>query len=173
MPRVKRRSLPSISPLVAGLLLATLAACDEPKPKSAPGTAKASAPLRHVEIVAAADGEDVAVVVKRELARAQEGDRDLVVYVGAPWCEPCTRFHEAALAGALDAAFPRLRLLEFNLDRDRERLASAGYGSRLIPLFAKPDENGRDSGLRIEGSIKGEGAIAEITPRLRALLQRR
>ncbi len=76
----------------------------------------------------------------------------------------------AALAGQLDTTFPRLRLIEFDYDRDSARLNAAGCLSRLIPLFAKPDADGRCSTARIEGSIKGEGAVAEITPRLLQLL---
>ncbi len=125
---------------------------------------------QHVEIVPAASGDDVPALVRDELARASADRRDLVVYVGAPWCEPCQRFHHAALSGALDDSFPSLRLLEFDNDRDGARLASAGYTSRLIPLFARPNPDGRASGQQIEGSIKGGGAVAEIAPRLRALL---
>jgi hypothetical protein len=124
---------------------------------------------RHLEWIAAAEGE-VAPLVKQQLWRAQRDGRQLLVYVGAPWCEPCRRFHDAASTGLLDAEFPSLRVLEFDHDRDEERLRAAGYTSRLIPLFAAPAADGRASGRQIEGSIKGQGAVAEITPRLRALL---
>ena len=96
--------------------------------------------------------------------------RVLLVYVGAPWCEPCQRFHKAAAAGALDARFPRLRLLEFDHDRFVDGLAGGGYTSRYIPLFAVPGPDGRASGRAIEGSIKGEGAVDNIAPRLETLL---
>jgi hypothetical protein len=124
-----------------------------------------------IELVSAPPGDDVAALVRGELGRARSQKRDLLVYVGASWCEPCQRFHRAAQAGQLDHEFPRLRLLEFDLDRDRERLTAAGYTSRLIPLFARPGDDGRASGRQIEGSIKGEGAVGEIAPRLRTLLQ--
>jgi len=120
-------------------------------------------------IPAPADG-DVQELVRREAARARDEGRTLLVYVGARWCEPCQRFHDAARAGKLDTAFPGLRLLEFDLDRDRERLMGAGYASRMIPLFALPRADGTASGEQIEGSIKGEGAVDEIAPRLRKLL---
>lgn len=115
-------------------------------------------------------GDDVRAVVQAEIERAGREGRDLVVYVGARWCEPCTRFHDAIQAGSLDTAFPTLRLLEFDLDRDEARLRSAGYASRMIPLFVIPAPTGEASPLRMEGSIKGEGAVPEIAPRLRALL---
>jgi thiol-disulfide isomerase/thioredoxin len=124
-----------------------------------------------VELVDAPAAGDVATEVRTELARAHQDGRDLLVYVGATWCEPCRRFHAAAKAGALDRAFPRLRLFVFDLDRDGARLKAAGYQSRLIPLFMAPAPDGRASGRHIEGSIKGDGAVAEIAPRLRALLQ--
>lgn len=137
------------------------------------GAACTRARLARVEIAPAPIGDDVAALVRIELAAAERDGRDLVVYVGAAWCEPCERFHQAAAAGSLDSHFPRLRLLEFDLDRDADRLARAGYGSRLIPLFARPGADGRSSDRRIEGSIKGEGAVLEIAPRLEALLATR
>lgn len=123
-----------------------------------------------VELVPAPPGDDLPALVRGELARAHGQGRQLLVYVGASWCEPCQRFHRAAAAGLLDRDFPRLRLLELDADRDKQRLIAAGYTSRLIPLFVRPADDGRSSGRQIEGSIKGEGAVGEITPRLRALL---
>jgi thiol-disulfide isomerase/thioredoxin len=123
-----------------------------------------------VEIVPApADGE-VQEIVYRELEHAHRQNRTLLVYVGATWCEPCQRFHDAAKLGQLDAAFPGLTLLEFDLDHDGDRLKRAGYQSKMIPLFAVPRADGTASGLQIEGSIKGDGAVAQISPRLKAML---
>ena len=111
-------------------------------------------------------------IVRGELARARGDGRPLLVYVGAAWCEPCQRFHQAAQAGQVDALFPGLRLLEFDLDHDRARLEKAGYTSKMIPLFALPRLDGAASGEQIEGSIKGSGAVDQIAPRLRALLEK-
>jgi thiol-disulfide isomerase/thioredoxin len=126
---------------------------------------------RHVDWTPSAATGDVAVEVQRELARARADGRRLLVYVGATWCEPCRRFHEAATAGKLDAQFGTLRLVEFDLDRDRDRLSAAGYQSSYIPLFAAPLDDGRASGRQIQGSVKGDGAVDEIAPRLHALLR--
>jgi thiol-disulfide isomerase/thioredoxin len=143
--------------LVASIAVAlALAGCGTEKP-------------RGVELVAAATG-DVPTVVKRELERAARDRRQLLVYVGATWCEPCRRFHQAAAEHKLDRDFPSLRLLEFDDDRDGERLAAAGYAGRFIPLFARPGADGRGSGRQIEGSVKGDGAVDQIVPRLRGLL---
>ena len=126
----------------------------------------------HLEWMPAPVGEDVPTIVRRELTRARKDDRDLLVYVGAPWCEPCQRFHHAAEKGELDAVFPRLRVLEFDHDRDADRLIAAGYVSELIPLFVAPNEDGSASDRRIEGSVKGEAAIGNIASRLRRILPR-
>jgi thiol-disulfide isomerase/thioredoxin len=123
-----------------------------------------------LELVDAPVATELPPLVARELADARAHGRRLLVYVGASWCEPCRHFHEAAAAGKLDAAFPRVRLLVFDADRDHDALARAGYDSAMIPLFAVPADDGRATGRHIEGSIKGDGAVAEITPRLRALL---
>src|SRR6185503_11571108 len=133
---------------------------------------RASPTKAGVEILPAPENEDVPTAVQRELSRARADGRDMLVYVGAAWCEPCQYFHDAAAAGQLDAIFPTLRLLEFDLDRDRERLDRAGYGSKMIPLFALPRPDGTGSGEQIEGSIKGPGAVGEITPKLRGLLEK-
>jgi thiol-disulfide isomerase/thioredoxin len=97
-------------------------------------------------------------------------DRTVLLYVGAPWCEPCQRFHKAAASGALDAMFPKLTLVEYNVDEDRDRLTAAGYTSTLIPLFVVPNKDGTPSSARIEGGIKGEGAVAFLSDRLKNLL---
>jgi thiol-disulfide isomerase/thioredoxin len=125
---------------------------------------------RGIDLVAAPPGGEVAATVRRELGRARRDGRQLLVYVGAGWCEPCRRFHEAAAAHRLDGDFPTLRLFEFDSDRDGERLAAAGYVSRLIPLFARPGDDGRATGRQIEGSVKGDTSVGEIVPRLRAVL---
>lgn len=147
--------------------LAITGACskgDEPAQHSTASSA------RKLEIVAAPPNVDVAAHVKAAVADAKRDGKQLVVYVGAPWCEPCRYFHDAAIAGELDEAFGDLRLVEFDLDRDGAALERAGYKSHLVPLFALPLDDGRASGKAIEGSIKGDKAVAQIAPRLRALV---
>lgn len=146
--------------LLATLVVACGCRAEDPKPSAPSGP--------RLSFVRAADG-DVATVVARELAQA-DGKR-VVVYVGATWCEPCKRFHDSAAAGQLDAVLPPIRFVEFDLDRDQERLKSAGYSSKYIPLFAVPLPDGRASGRQIAGSIKGPGAPSEIAPRLVDLLK--
>jgi thiol-disulfide isomerase/thioredoxin len=124
----------------------------------------------HVEFVNADVNGEVAALVLREMARARKDGKRVLVYEGATWCEPCRRFHEAAAAGRLDSELATLRLLEFDADRDNERLAVAGYVSRFIPMFALPKADGNFSGRLIEGSVKGDGAVDEMVPRLRGLL---
>ncbi len=153
---------------LALVVVVSAVACESDRPQPGPEPAK---PAGRVEIVKLAAGEDSVHAIAREAARAQTDKKKLVVYVGAAWCEPCTRFHDAAAQGSLDAAFPNLRLLELDRDRDEAELRKAGCLSRMIPLFALPTADGRCSERRMEGSIKGEGAVAEITPRLRALLE--
>jgi thiol-disulfide isomerase/thioredoxin len=138
--------------------------------REASGSSAASAAPDRIRIVAAPADGAVDAVVASTLAEARAAKRTLVVYVGATWCEPCQRFHHAAERGELDASFPTVTLLEFDLDRDRERLASAGYVSKYIPLFALPGPDGKASGKQIEGGIKGEGAVGFIAPRLKEML---
>ena len=150
-----------------------LAACtNDPPPvnkEPLPATTANTAAQR-IEWIKAPPGEDVATLVKRELERAQADKKRLLVYVGATWCEPCQRFHDATVKGELDGVFPNVRMVEFDLDVDAERLARAGYASKMIPLFVVPTENGIGSDKRIEGSIKGEGAVMNLRTRLAPLM---
>lgn len=173
-------------------MLATACSRSEPEPPRPEERAKAEAPTapasvapaatasgtgpmvlaRGVRIVHAGLGIDAARVVREEREKAKGDGRDLVVYVGATWCEPCQVFHKAAQRGELDGEFPDLTLLEFDLDQDRDRLSAAGYVGQYIPLFAMPDATGRASDKKFEGSVKGNGAVANIAPRLRKILGR-
>ncbi len=126
---------------------------------------------RHIDLVSALPDGPIAPYVQAEMARAKTDGRRLLVYVGATWCEPCRRFHDAAKAGELDDAFSDLRLLEFDLDRDRDRLAADGYRSEMIPLIALPGADGKGNGRGMQGSVKGEGAVAQMRPRLEELLR--
>ena len=110
--------------------------------------------------------------VRQALAAATSAGKTLLVYEGATWCEPCQRFHHAAADGELDSTLSGVLFLEFDADRDGSRLASAGYASTYIPLFAVPNADGTGSGRQIEGGIKGNGAVAQLVPRLRRLLGR-
>ncbi len=158
-------SLLAATTLALAILCGCKSAPEEPRVEA--GSAARVAHLRLDE--APASGE-VDALVRDALAKASAAKRRLVVYVGATWCEPCRRFHEAAGKGELDASFPDVDMLVFDLDRDGERLAAAGYVSKYIPLFALPKADGTSSGKQVEGGIKGEGAVAFITPKLQALL---
>lgn len=127
---------------------------------------------RRLQLIDAPPGGDVEPIVTEELSHALAAGDSLLVYVGAPWCEPCRDFHDAAAAGKLDAKLGAVRLLEFDADRDGEALAAAGYQSNLIPLFALPRIDGHASGKQIEGALKGADAVAQLVPRLDALLGR-
>jgi thiol-disulfide isomerase/thioredoxin len=121
------------------------------------------------EFVAAGPGE-LDAVVREALAAATAEERRLVVYVGATWCEPCQAFHQAVERGELDQALAGVRFVELDSDHDGARLEAAGYGGRLIPRFVLPDAQGRGSEQRIEGGIKGSGAVGHIMERLRPML---
>jgi thiol-disulfide isomerase/thioredoxin len=166
----------SRSAAIAAVLLAS-AACahgaDPSADKAAPSSTSTNlvtAPADGIRWTQFSGSTDVASTVKTAVAQAHAHGRTLLVYVGAKWCEPCQRFHHAVEQGELDAAFPHLSILGFDADHDVEALGAAGYTSRLIPLFALPRDDGRASGKQIEGSVKGESAVSDITPRLRDLV---
>ncbi len=109
--------------------------------------------------------------VQQHVEEADAAGVRVLVYVGASWCEPCQRFHKALESGELDQDLAGTKFLEFDADRDRAELRTAGYASKYIPMFAVPDHSGHASELSIEGSIKGDNAVREnLVPRLLALL---
>jgi thiol-disulfide isomerase/thioredoxin len=171
--------------LFFALSVLALAACSKqevaPHPDPAPkasahaavpdGPIGVLAPKDQLRTITAPEG-DADKVVRDTMAREAQEGRKVLVYIGATWCEPCKRFHAAANRGDLDKSFPDLTLLEFDADKDGERLLNANYETRLIPYFGKPGPDGRGTGDHIEGSVKGDGAVGEITPRLKKLLGR-
>jgi hypothetical protein len=122
-----------------------------------------------VELVPAPATGELAEYVAQEVARGSHDHVPVVVYVGATWCEPCRDFHAAAERGALDASLGPMRFLEFDLDRDGDRLTAAGYSSALVPLFARPLADGRASGTQTDGVRKGGKYVEQLTPRIKAL----
>jgi len=152
------------------LVALALTSCETHRPR-ATKAAPPTQPPGAVEFLHAGDG-DVAEWVRAQIVALKARRRVALIYVGASWCEPCRAFHRAAEKGQLDSAFPNLTFLEFDADRDGERLANAGYYSKLIPLFAAPADDGRATGRQIEGGMKGEGAEVadEIAGRLRTLV---
>ncbi len=109
--------------------------------------------------------------VQQQVEIADATHLRVLVYVGASWCEPCQRFHEAVQKGELNGPLNGLRFLEFDQDRDAGALKVAGYSYQFIPVLALPDPDGRNHGRMISGSIKGPKAVQEnLVPRLQALL---
>jgi hypothetical protein len=126
--------------------------------------------VRFIPTAAPATADDVTRLVVSETAKAKAEGRTLLVYVGATWSEPCIRCHGAAQRGEHDNDLAGFSFLEFDLDRDRDRLTDSGYSSSFIPLFSVPGPDGRGNGKQIEGSVKGDEGVRVITPRLRALV---
>lgn len=109
--------------------------------------------------------------VQEQVELADAAHERVLVYVGATWCEPCRRFHEAVQRGELNGTLNGLRFLEFDQDHDSAALKTAGYSYQFIPVLALPDPDGRNHGRMITGSINGPNAVKEnLVPRLQALL---
>ncbi len=173
MPELSRAA-----PALALSLLA-LAACEAaPEPTREPASSAptpAAAPAKPELVRPPKDMVSGRVWVASELQRASTEGRRTIVYVGATWCEPCKAFHDAVVAGKLDKDLANVRFLELDYDEHEAALAEGDVGcsSKLVPLFAVPTEDGRCGDRRHEGAIKGDGAVAFIVPRLKALLERR
>lgn len=155
--------------------LAASWACDDapravPEPNADRTAGPPPAPARP-EIVKAEAPTSGRAWVQSEMARAERDGRKLLIYVGATWCEPCVRFHDAVLAGQLDAELANVRFLELDHDQHEAILAQGDMDcrSKMIPLFAKPTPEGTCGPDRVEGAIKGDGAVGFLLPKVRAL----
>jgi thiol-disulfide isomerase/thioredoxin len=177
VPDLSRGSkTPAVPRPVATLLTILSIACDTPNPSavresppssSASATVAAPAPILIAAPKNLPDGRSFV----REQAAAHPG-RTVFVYVGATWCEPCVRFHDALTRGELDRELPNTLFVELDLDQhetalDPNDLACDG---KLVPRFARAEPDGTCGPRRAEGAIKGEGAVGVILPRLKALL---
>ena len=102
-------------------------------PSSKASSAASAAPLR---FLVPPDDLELGAFLRSERLKQKSDGRLLVVYVGAPWCPPCKRFHAASHGGALDATLGHVALVELDADRDGDRLAGLGYVFKSIPYFA-------------------------------------
>lgn len=166
----RTRSLLALAALLTGCVgapyddAAVVTARNTAREPAVAGTAKP-------EFVRVTAGERTVDALVREASTAAAAEqRRVLVYVGASWCEPCQRFHEAVEQGRLDTDLAGIRFLEFDADVDTAALTDAGYGGKLIPRFAVPSPDGRGSDAKIEGGVKGEAAVAHILERLKGLL---
>lgn len=159
------------------MLIATLvasSACDgapEATRESSAGAVGSAAKRKPelVKIETTSTGRDS---VKAEIARAERDGQKVVIYVGATWCEPCQRFKDALASGKLDADLANVRFVELDHDAHEALLSDADTKceSKLIPLFARPEADGTCGPRRVEGAIKGEGAVGYLLPKLQAIL---
>jgi len=165
--------------LLVALFTALLFDCSRPAAKPRKGQASATASgapnapppsfLRYPRT-----GTAVEPWVQEQVEFAEAAHLHVLVYVGASWCEPCQRFHQAVERGELNGTLNGLRFLEFDQDQDAAALKTAGYLYQYIPVLALPDPDGRNHGKMISGSIKGSRAVQEdLVPRLQALLSGR
>jgi hypothetical protein len=170
---------------IAASALVALAACAPPVAEpsrdaspsaiaSSPSPPASTAPRSHArpELVAVAPTEPtVRARLASEAARAEADGRVLLAYVGATWCEPCQRFHDALVRGELDRELAGVRFVEFDFDAHGPGLTEAGCTSRMIPLFSRVSSDGACTERRHGGAIKGDGAVDFLLPRVKELMQ--
>ena len=127
-------------------------------------------PKATVRFVTAEEGE-VSPQLVRRMTQAKADQRRVLVYVSAPWCEPCRVFHAAVDRGELTGKLGALDLVAFDGEVDAERLLMSGYEQRLIPAFHLPGADGRATAKHLEGSVTGNGAVGDLVPRILELLK--
>jgi thiol-disulfide isomerase/thioredoxin len=142
---------------------------DEPPPRA---TALPSpVPVSRPEIATPPTGTtDGPAYLRAELLRARNEGRTLLVDVGAPWCEPCRRFHAALESGELDRDLPNVRFVELDVEKHRALVEGIGCRSKLVPLFARVTDDGMCSDQRREGAVKGDRAVRFLLSRVKELV---
>ncbi len=146
--REKERTEPLVpetspSAMTAPSAPVTLARTPHAPSASSPATPPSAGPSVALHFASAPDDLELGAFVRSERLRQKAAGRLFVLYVGAPWCPPCRRFHAAAHGGQLDSTLGRITLLELDADRDGDRLAALGYVLKNIPYFAVSGENGK------------------------------
>ncbi len=104
------------------------------------GTPEAVPAIRMFE---ATEQGDLFATIRAARLRAVEAKRVLVVYVGASWCPPCKRFHDAVRNHSLDEKLAGFDFLYLDMDVVKDKIVEAGYASRYIPFFALPRSDGK------------------------------
>jgi hypothetical protein len=127
-------------------------------------------PKATVRFVNPEEGE-IAPQLVRRMTQAKAEQRRVLVYVSAPWCEPCRVFHAAVDRGELTGKLGAIDLVAFDGEVDAERLLMSGYEQRLIPAFHLPGADGRATAKHLEGSVTGSGAVGDLVPRILELLK--
>ncbi|MBM4358785.1 MAG: thioredoxin [Deltaproteobacteria bacterium] len=160
--------------LGAGLALSVFGCSNEParsEPTPLPSTVPPPIAIARPEVVTPPAGTtDGPAFLRAEFQRARADGRTLLVDVGAPWCEPCRRFHAALVGGELDRDLPNVRFVEFDLEKHRPLVEAIGCHSKLVPLFARVNEDGTCGADRREGAVKGGRAIGFLLSRVKELV---
>jgi thiol:disulfide interchange protein len=105
---------------------------------------------------------DVPTLVRAARVKAKENGKILVVYVGADWCPPCKRFHQAVMAGEMDKKLADYTFLTLDATKDEARILAGGYGSKFIPFFVLPGADGRKKKAFEVSTLKLDQAMGEI-----------
>ena len=103
------------------------------------------------------------------MKQAKKQDRRVVIFVSGDKAPTSRKFRDAAATGDLDGSLGRLAFLEFDFEQDTQRLATAGYLSKVVPSFVVPEANGRPSRFSFEGTGAGL-PIAFLSMKVQALL---
>ena len=120
------------------------------------------------------DGE-LTVVLKAQVAKAQEVHRKPYVYFYADWCGPCK-----ALRKSLDdndplmmGAFKGTYIIQLNVDIWGKRPEAKVFDTHAIPVLFELDSDGRPTGRKIDGGAWGEDIPKNMAPPLKQFFQQR
>lgn len=138
---------PATAPPGASSKAAELPASSPPNAAvaSAPPSTTADPPpaVAAIRLFDAPEEGDLFATIRAARLRASESDRVLVVYVGASWCPPCKRFHDAIKSHSLDDKLAGFDFLYLDMDVVKDKIVETGYASKYIPFFALPKADGK------------------------------
>jgi hypothetical protein len=169
----KDEARPSLAPVAPAVTTTVPLAVPAREPPAAASATPATAPVAQaptaqnpqplgLRILLPPEEGDVLSIVRAQRVKALEEKRIFVAYVGATWCPPCVRFHDAIRKGELNEKLAQYTMMQFDLDRDGQRLLAAGYGSKFIPFFVLPGPDGKKAQSFEVKTTKKEEALREV-----------
>jgi thiol-disulfide isomerase/thioredoxin len=149
----------------AGLLAASLWTHGASQPTAPPK------PFTIIELHPTA--QDLAIVLRREVAAAIESGRKPFAELVAKWCGPCRALDASLTDPAMVDAFRGTAIFKLDIDEWHARLGAVGLpDDQPVPGFYRLDNTGRATSVKIDGEAWGADIPKNMAPPLKAFFSR-
>lgn len=118
--------------------------------------------------------EDLANVLRREVAAASQSGRKPFAELVAKWCGPCRALDNSLNDPAMIDAFRGTAVFKLDIDDWHARLRAVGLpDDQPIPAFYRLDNDGKATTIRIDGGAWGADIPKNMAPPLKAFFSRK